>query len=257
MTRLDSEGTISYQKNALTITGTMFNGNVSKFTVCGVANLNTSLVSLSLHAEEVSSFSLSLPKNKDEGLIAIKIRRKGTFWGTLNRVYRDSDGKVFVDTEKPFIPDSDRLIQFYDDGTLEIAIGKVIYTNQIKNSSSRYEQRLVDGNLLCQYALGEIDSEGLLRAVEEVKRKFDELAAYKKLVVEKQTEIHEIRDRADGFEKEKTALILWGHSFTLALKAVSGGFFRKDVKAVYQKCLQARPSDNSIWEKLNNLGKKA
>ena len=148
--------------------------------ICASANLDHSLANVGPDSTILTSFSFRLKDGKEEGLLVAILELKSLDENFrrrfINRIYRE-EGKIILD-ENLYSPLNCRILQSHDDGTIYTVIGKVIYTSRfIKNA--RFEQRLVGGDLLCEYALGEIDAEALLRAVEEVESRRDELAIVK------------------------------------------------------------------------------
>jgi len=59
--------------------------------------------------------------------------------------------------------------QVYDNGTINVTIDDVVYTNSIPNDLSKPhpEYRLIDGNDLCRYMVGIIDKDQLEKASTE------------------------------------------------------------------------------------------
>ena len=196
MTTLDSTSHLNAKDGVITITGYFGTTSSNVFTLIGKANAECSLPSSITHQRE-NSFSLNLKEGKKEGLLAILVHTGNLAHATLNRVYtvEEKEGFLKIDTRKPFIPSPDRLIQFYQDGTLTVKVGDVFFVNQCCNELSEFEQRLVTGDLLCEYALGEISEKDLEKAAQEILEKTDKDEETKEIIRGLMNEVEDLKQK--------------------------------------------------------------
>ena len=125
--------------------------------------------------DRVQSFSLDHTKD-EKGVIALQISiaaKRNTYdISYLIETKRDADGKVLFELHNKkglFVSSPGRLVQFFDDGRIEIVVDGVIYTNQLPQKSEwNSVYTLVDGDSLCRYAIELIDKEELEKRKKEI-----------------------------------------------------------------------------------------
>lgn len=147
-----------------------------------------------------------------EGVIAVKFEaegfRKSLKVKTVFLVVSRRDDKPYVDFENPWLPFRDRMPRIDSDGIIEIDIGDVCFSSNVR-AIGKPGKRYVDGNELCKYFVGDIDLEALAQAAseyEEGQSLKDELA---QLEVEFKQKEEEIANVLSALDVEKESVLRW------------------------------------------------
>jgi hypothetical protein len=145
------------------------------------SNLESSAQTWALTNQTVTSLSIIPPKMGRQGLIALVVSSQSKNPEKVDfflPVYCKND-KPFVDLENDWQPSAKRLLQITGHYYLHTAIASKIFTTYTYCNKSN--ECHVDGNLLCKYAMMEVDAAHIIAAArapkqeEWVKKKLEQV----------------------------------------------------------------------------------
>lgn len=133
------------------------------------SNLESSAQTWALTNQTVTSLSIIPPKMGRQGLIALVVSNQGKNPEKVDfflPVYCKNN-KPFVDLENDWQPSAKRLLQITGHYYLHTVIASKIFTTCQYNKSNEYQ---VDGNILCKYAMMEVDAAHVIAAARAPKQ---------------------------------------------------------------------------------------